>query len=157
MGKRSVKENKNIYQQAREAAELTREQAAEKAVFLSPDRIEKIESGRSLPHPDEITALASAYNVPELKNLFCARDCPLGRETVQEIPAKDLPRITLELLSELNALAAEKDRLIEIAADGSVSQAEREDFDRIRGKLSKISLLSGSLGLWMEKQQAEEE
>ena len=44
MGKRSTKENKNIYQLYREEAELTREKASEKMEYISADRIEKIES-----------------------------------------------------------------------------------------------------------------
>ena len=39
MGKRSVRENKNIYQLSRESRELTREAASEALVFLSPERI----------------------------------------------------------------------------------------------------------------------
>ena len=42
MGRKSTKENKNIYQTSREAMEYTREAAAEKLGFISADRIEKI-------------------------------------------------------------------------------------------------------------------
>ena len=52
MGRKSTKENKNVYQTSRESLGLTREAAAEKLEFLSADRIEKIESEKSLPHPD---------------------------------------------------------------------------------------------------------
>ena len=41
MGKKSTKENKNIYQRSREAAALSREAAGEHMVFVSPDRIER--------------------------------------------------------------------------------------------------------------------
>lgn len=151
MGKRSVKANKNIWQQSREAALLTREQAAEKMVFVTDDRIEKIENGRSQPHPDEVVAMASCYNEPGLMNRFCVEQCPIGALTQQPIPEKDLPRIALELLKELTALNGERDRLIEIASDGRVNPNEREDFARIRERLSRVSLLSGSLQIWMDK------
>ena len=58
MGRKSTKENKNNYQMCRESAGLTREAAAEVLEFVSADRIEKIESGKSLPHPEEILAMA---------------------------------------------------------------------------------------------------
>ena len=61
MGKRSIKENKNIYQLSREALGLTRDKASEQMVYISPDRIEKIESEKSLPHPDEILTMAECY------------------------------------------------------------------------------------------------
>ena len=41
MGRKSTKENKNVYQTSRESLGLTRESAAEKLEFLSADRIEK--------------------------------------------------------------------------------------------------------------------
>ena len=41
MGRKSTRENKNIYQISREEAGLTREGASEKLKFLSADRIEK--------------------------------------------------------------------------------------------------------------------
>ena len=44
MGRKSTKENKNIYQTSREAMDYTRETAAEKLGFISADRIEKIEN-----------------------------------------------------------------------------------------------------------------
>ena len=47
MGRKSTKENKNIYQISREAVSLTREAASELLEYISADRIEKIESGRS--------------------------------------------------------------------------------------------------------------
>ena len=44
MGRKSTKENKNIYHISREEAGLSREAAAEKMEFISSDRIEKIEN-----------------------------------------------------------------------------------------------------------------
>ena len=44
MGKKSIKENKNIYQVCREKCEYTRQKASEEMVYISDDRIEKIES-----------------------------------------------------------------------------------------------------------------
>ena len=65
MGRKSTKENKNIYQISRENAELTREVAAEALEFISSDRIEKIENEKSYPHPDEILAMADCYEAAE--------------------------------------------------------------------------------------------
>ena len=71
MGKRSTRENKNIYQISREEAGLTREKASEALEFISPDRIEKIESEKSAPHPEEILVLDDCTHfISFLKNLF---------------------------------------------------------------------------------------
>ena len=69
MGKKSTKENKNVYQLAREAADMTREEAAEALEFVSESRIEKIEGEKSLPEPDEVLAMANAYKKPSLCEL----------------------------------------------------------------------------------------
>lgn len=150
MGRKSTKENKNIYQTSRETAGLTREAAAEQLAFISSDRIEKIENERSYPHPDEILAMADCYKNPSLCNYYCSHECPIGQEYVPEVVAKDLSVITLEMLSTLNTLSREKDRLIDIAADGRISDDEIPDFLRIKENLENMSLAIDSLKLWVE-------
>ena len=92
MGRKSTKENKNIYQISREETNLSREAAA-----------------------------------------------------------KDLSVITLEMLSTLNTLSREKDRLIDIAADGEITDDEIPDFLEIKDHLEKMSLSIESLKLWIER------
>ena len=151
MGRRSIKENKNEFQLAREAAGLTRAEAAELMDYVSESRIEKIESEKCAPQPEEIIAMASAYKRPDLCNYYCSTKCPLGRDYVPRVEAKDLSQITLEMLATLNNLNKEKDRMIEITADGVISEDEMEDFSRIRKQLNQISLTVDSLQLWIDK------
>ncbi len=155
MGRKSTKENKNIYQISREELELTREAAAERLKFISADRIEKIESGKSLPHPDEILAMADCYKNPALCNYYCSHECPIGQEHVPEIKMKELSQITLEMLASLNALEKEKNRLIEITVDGSIAADEMKDFEKIQNQLSQIAMAIDSLQLWVQKAMAE--
>ncbi len=150
MGKRSVKKDKNIYQLSREARELTREAAGEALVFLSPERIEKIESGRSAPHPDEVLAMESCYRNPELSNWFCTHECPIGIKYEQEVKLKSLAQVTVEMLAALHAMEQEKDRLVEISVDGRVNDFERKDFDRILEKLKTIDRAIRSMQIWLE-------
>lgn len=151
MGKKSIKENKNIYQISREELELTREKASDLMEYISPDRIEKIESEKSLPHPDEIVAMAKVYKKPELKNYYCTHECPIGQIDVPEIQMKDLSQIVLEMLATLNQVEKQKNRLIEITADGEITDDEFSDFAEIRKMLSKVSATVDSLTLWVEK------
>ncbi len=151
MGRKSTRENKNIYQTSREEAGLTREAASEALTFISSDRIEKIESEKSLPHPDEILAMADCYKNPSLCNYYCSHECPIGQEYVPEVKLKDLSQITLEMLASLNALEKEKNRLIEITVDGVISNDEKEDFQRIQSQLAQISMAVDSLQLWVQK------
>lgn len=151
MGRKSTKENKNIYQLSRENAALTREAAAEQLTYISSDRIEKIESEKTLPHPDEILAMADCYKNPSLCNYYCSHECPIGQEYVPEVKFKELSQITLEMLASLNTLEKEKNRLIEITVDGVISADERKDFEKIQDQLAQISLAIDSLQLWVQK------
>ena len=151
MGRKSTKENKNIYQLSREEAGLTRDAAAEQLEYISADRIEKIESEKSLPHPDEILAMADCYKNPSLCNYYCSHECPIGQEYVPEVTFKELSQITLEMLASLNSLEKEKNRLIEITVDGVISDDELKDFGKIQEQLAQISMAIDSLQLWVQK------
>ena len=121
MARVSTKENKNIYQITREGLKLSREAASELLESIPPERIEKIENERSLPHPDEVLVMSDKYMQPSLCNYYCANQCPIGQEYVPEIKVKDLSQIVLEMLASLNSVSKQKDRLIEITADGKIS------------------------------------
>ena len=151
MARRSTKENKNIFQTTREHLELTREAASELLETMSPERIEKIESERSLPHPDEVLLMSDKYKQPMLCNYYCANQCPIGAHYVPEIKLKDLSQIVLETLASLNAMQRKKDRLIEITVDGKISGDELEDFVYIQEELEKISIAVETLQLWCER------
>ena len=151
MGRKSTKENKTIYQTSRESLGLTRDQAAEKLEFISADRIEKIEYQKSLPHPEEVMAMADCYKEPILCNYFCSHECPIGIEHVPEIKEKELSQITLEMLATLSKLTTAKERLIEITVDGEVSEDEIPDFLKIKHELEKMAMAIDSLNLWIEQ------
>lgn len=151
MARKSTKENKNIYQRTREGMDLTREEASDLLITMSPERIEKIESERSMPHPDEVLLMSDAYKQPNLCNYYCANQCPIGQQYVPEVKIKDLSQIVLETLASLNTMQQKKDRLIEITVDGHISGDELADFVRIQEELEKISVAVETLQLWCER------
>ena len=155
MGKRSVKEDKTIYQETREECGLSRAAAAELLECISESRIEKIELSGSLPHPDEVLVMAKKYKKPSLCNYYCSRACPIGQEYVPAVEVTDLPTVTLEILRLLGRLDAEKERLIEISVDGTISEDERADFEKIKDELDKMSLAVDSLKAWFDEKIGE--
>ena len=150
MGKRSVKEHKNVYQQSREACELSREAASERLQYVSADRIEKIESGRSAPHPDEVLLMEQGYGNPELSNYYCTHECPIGMKYEQAVSLKELPQLTVELLSALHAMEEEQNRLIDISVDRRVNDFERKQFDVILSKLAALDRSIRGMRIWIE-------
>ena len=150
MGRKSVKENKTVYQLAREELGLTREAASDLLEYISADRIEKIENEKTLASPEEVVTMSQCYKKPELCNYYCSHECPIGIGTVPELKIKDLSQITLEVLANLNVLNREKDRLVEITVDGTISEDEMKDFEAIREKLSEMAVAVNSLTLWVD-------
>ena len=151
MGRKSTRENKNIYQLSRETAGLSREAAAEALVFISSDRIEKIEYETSAPHPEEVLAMAECYKNPALCNYYCSHVCPIGQEYVPEVKVTSLAQITLEMLANLNALTREKERLVEITADGKITAEEQTDFSGIVDTPDKMALTIDAMKLWIDQ------
>ena len=154
MARKSTKENKNIYQKTRENLDLTREEASDLLVTMAPERIEKIENERTMPHPDEVLLMAEKYMQPSLCNFYCANQCPIGQQYVPEVKIKDLSQIVLEMLASLNSMQKKKERLIEITVDGHISGDELADFVFIQEELEKISIAVETLQLWSERMLA---
>ena len=154
MGRASTKENKNIYQTTRESLDLSREKASELLETIPPERIEKIENEKSMPHPDEVLTMSKKYKKPSLCNHYCSNQCPIGKEYVPEVEIKELSSIVLEMLASLNSVNNKKERLIEITADGKIDNDEIDDFIYIQEELERISITVETLQLWAEKMLA---
>lgn len=154
MARASTKANKNIYQLTRESLGLTREKASDLLDTISQDRLEKIESEKCVPHPEEVLIMSEGYKAPQLCNYYCSKECRIGQEYIPEIKIKDLSQIVLEMLASLNSMNRKKERLIEITADGEIDEEEIEDFIYIQEELEKISITVETLRLWSEKMLA---
>lgn len=154
MGRISVKENKNIYQQTREKLGLSRAAAADKMehLGLSEHRLVKIEDGTVTIQPEDIVAMSKAYNEPELRNFYCCHECPIGKIDAPEVIYKDnVHEILVNMSVALESVNKKKMRLMEILSDGKVDTDEKNDFDRISEELEKISMTIEALQLWCEK------
>ena len=154
MGRKSIKEDKNIYHRLRELRGYSRAKASELLQCISDSRLVRIESGDTVPYPEEIITMAEIYCEPNLPNIYCANDCPLGQAYVSQVEAKDLPVITLEVLNLLTRLTREKDRLIEITVDGEITPDEMKDFKTIKSDLEKMSMAIDSMQLWLDNKIA---
>ena len=98
--------------------------------------------------------MSQKYKKPSLCNYYCSNECPIGKEYVPEVQIKELSAIVIEMLASLNSVNKTKDRLIEIAADGVISDDEIDDFIHIQEELERISVTVETLQLWAEKMLA---
>lgn len=149
MGRKSIKDDKNIYFESREEAGLTRAQASELMCTMSESRLEKLETGKAAIYPEDVVDMAAAYKKPSLCNYYCTHECRIGKDSVPEVKVSSLSEIVLGMLSALNSLDKQKDRLIEITADGIVSDDEIPDFVHIQKQLDQIDHTVEALKLWV--------
>ena len=156
MGKNATKAADNRYYIARsEAAEQnpdfsSREKAAE-IIGIDRTRLARIELDTITPYPEEVRAMAKAYNIPELCNSYCARECPIGRNTVREVSIDDFDRLALKVLGSLKDIDSLRASLIAISEDGVIEENERPAFQEILDSLEKISTNAKALQLWAIK------
>ena len=155
MGRKSIKENKTIFQILREDRALTREKASDLMVGVTASRIEKIENETLKATPYDVLQMSDAYQHPELCNHYCSHECEIGARYVPEIEIGDLSSIILETIASLNEVNPLTNRLVQIARDGRITDDEIKDFAYISKKLDDISLAISSLNLWVDKTASE--
>ncbi|MBR2869746.1 MAG: XRE family transcriptional regulator [Clostridia bacterium] len=149
----------SIYKKTRNAHGLTREQvcdiASDMSYPLQHERLERIENNKYPIEPHEVLLLSEIYGEPTLCNHYCSNECPIGKKYVPEVRVKDLTQIVLEMLSSLNAMKRNQERLIEITSDGVIDDEEIKDFVFIQNELERISITVETLQLWVEQMLAD--
>lgn len=141
----------NMYREVRDKLGLTRDQASELLETIEPGKLERIESEKQLPSPDDVMIMADKYGEPSIRNYYCANQCPMGQRYVPSIKFIDLEKTVLKLIASLNSMHAKQEKLIEIAEDGRISDDEMVDFISIQKNLEKVSLAVSALEVWTEK------
>lgn len=156
MGKKATKAADNMYYLARCEAEnnnsdfSSREKAAE-IIGIDRTRLARIELDTIAPYPEEVKAMAEAYNTPELCNSYCARECPIGQDSVKEVTIDDFDRLALKVLGSLKDIDSLRSSLIAISEDGVITINEQTAFRNILDSLEKISINAKALHLWALK------
>lgn len=152
MGRKSTKEDKNIFQLAREESQKTRDQASDAMNgVVTKDNIYRIENNEIIAKPFDVVQMAKCYNKPELCNYYCSKICEIGKETIPVVELKDLPSIVLTAIDTLNEINPLIMRLVQITKDGLIEPNEEPDFAKIKKLLEELALASDALNLWAEK------
>ncbi len=150
--------NKTLYYETREDRKQSdprfkSRSSTSEVLHISEDRLGDIETGLVLPRPDEIVAMAKAYNAPELYNHYCGCVCPIGEEYMPKLDAADLDlfRVTMQFHNAIKEVAQLEDRLMMIADDGAVSPEEASSFEEIIAVVDSLAARTTALKLWAHK------
>ena len=142
--KRAAMSNDRLY---------SRENAAE-LIGISPYTLADYELGNTKVVPvDKVMIMADLYNCPELRTGYCKYECPIGKHIPLATTVSGIEGIALRLIKEFNEddiRDIEKD-LINIAADGAISEDEKPMMEKIISKLDEMSLAISELKLAGEK------
>lgn len=133
MGRDATKAAGNPWYQARKkAAEYddrlySRESAAEQ-LGMSVSSLADAELGNTKFMPvDKAVLMADRYNAPWLLNHYCLNECPIGCRHSLSDEVVGIDRVTVKLLKSLKTekLGDVKDTLLDIAADGKITEDEK--------------------------------
>ena len=159
MGNGPVKENKNIYFQARKRAAIynemlySRESAAE-LLGISQSTLADYELGNTKVVPvDKVVLMADLYNAPELKMGYCKHECPIGKDMPIATQVKGIEGIALRLIKEFDTekVRSMEQSLIDIAADGKISEDEKPALQEILDRLDALAEVISEMKLAGEK------
>ena len=156
MGKKATKAADSMYCQARYEAcgnnsDFESREKASEVIGIDRTRLARIELGKINPYPEEVLAMAEAYNCPELCNSYCAKECAIGKITVNEVSIDDFDRLALKVLGSLKDIDDIRASLIAISEDGIIDESEWDEFNSILNSLDKISTNAAALQLWAKK------
>lgn len=140
MSRQATKAVGNRYFEARMRAAkyneklLTRAGAVEYLPGVTEDSLKKYELDITRPPNVVVALMADAYNEPELRQWYCANECPLGRDC-REIPEMPAERALIRLQNtvyEMEKLTREISLLMD---DGEISEDEQQAIPGLRDRL----------------------
>ncbi len=157
MGTNPTKAMDNIYCRCRKEAakyndKLNSREGAAELLGVSVSSLADYELGNTKVVPvDKVVLMADLYNSPEIKNYYCTNECPIGEHTVHKLELAELDRLTIKVLSAFRGIDEVKDKLIDIAADGVITEHEKPELEDVLRALDEITVYSQELRLWAEK------
>lgn len=120
---------------------LSREGAAER-LGMSVSAVSDAELGLSKCMPvDKAVLMADLYKAPHLLNYYCIHECPIGCRLPISDEVLGIERITVKLLKNLRVddLREVKEKLIDIAADGIISEDEKPELKEVIEYLENLA------------------
>ena len=131
---------RNIYKTCRQAAGLTQEAAAER-MGISVESLRAYENGYRIPPNDVVELMIILYNAQHLAALHLRETNALYGRIVPPLEDRALAELTIKIYNSLRRFTGKHslDRLMEIAEDNIIDDAERPDFLDIVAELLPVT------------------
>lgn len=159
MGNDPMKENKNVYFQARKAAArwderlYARDRAAD-LLGIAEYTLGEYERGVTKVVPvDKVVLMADLYKAPQLITNYCKNECPVHGFLPLATEERNIQGIALRLLRGLREddLREMKEKLIDVSEDGQISDGEVEILKGIMVQLNSITETISELKIVSDK------
>jgi transcriptional regulator with XRE-family HTH domain len=159
MGSGCMKENDNVYFRARKNAaiyndKLYSREGASELIGVSSSTLADYELGITKVVPvDKVVIMADLYNCPELKTGYCKHECPIGKTMPIATQVKSIEGIALRIIREFDSEKIKniEQSLIDIAADGIISDEEKPALEDILKRLDALAEVISEMKLVGEK------
>jgi len=154
-----TKPTENIYFRCRkEAAKYnpavsSREKTAE-LLGISVSTLANYELGITKFVPvDVIVLMADLYNAPELKQSYCAFECPIGRGQPIATQISSIERVALKLLKTIedDSIESLRSSLIDVALRGASSDGEKLVYKALIKRIDELMVVLSELRMLSEK------
>ena len=147
MGREATKAAGNPWYEARKRAaeyddRLSSREGAAESLGMSVSALADAELGLTKCMPvDKAVLMSDRYNAPQLLNSYCLHECPIGcRQSISD-KLLGIERVTVKLLKSLRVdeLTELKDNLVDIAADGKITEDEEPELKEIMEYLDELA------------------
>ena len=131
----------------------SREKAAE-LLGISVSTLANYELGITKFVPvDIIVLMADLYNAPELKHLYCANECPIGRGQPIAVEITSIERIALRLLKTMDddSIRSFRQSLMDVALRGVHGESDRIIYEALIERIDEIMVVLSELRMLGEK------
>jgi len=149
----------SIYFQCRKAAaehneKLKSRPGAAELLGVSESSLAHYELGVTKTVPvDVVVMMAELYGAPELKNLYCKNECPIGRDCPVATREVSIEEATVHLLGGMQheAMQDAAKTLLRIAADGVLTPEEAAELEPMQAALDIVCKAVSELKILVEK------
>lgn len=155
----SIKGRENIFYKARinsNRPEYSSRLLASAELRINEQRLNRIELDKTQPYDTEILAMAEAYDAPYLIEHFCNNICKIGARIGCKYIDKDTENVfksSIVYIETLKEAEKAKNNILEILADGEISDDEIMALDSAIESLKKIMSDILNLKIALEKEK----
>ncbi|NLY44746.1 MAG: helix-turn-helix transcriptional regulator [Tissierella sp.] len=129
---------RNIYQLARNIADLTQLEASER-LHVNVRTLGKYESGEIVPHSDIVANMVEVYGTSWLGYEHLRQSTELGMEILPAINVDDIAKSVLVLQKESSDVDSVKNCMVKIACDGLIESHEEHRWNEVTKEVFEMA------------------